>query len=191
MSVLVLFSGGLDSTLLAENAHRSGILAGVLFFSWGQPSLVQEQRAVMAWASPRDVRVFREVIDLDDVGSMRGPGVGKSGPRVVTGRNGIFLARATAMGLRLGVSDVWFGPTADDQADYPDCRPAFVDAMSAASAAQGGPRIVAPLINMNKADVMAEAKALGVSVDDTWSCYTPRLGQPCGTCNSCVLRASV
>ena len=43
---------------------------------------------------------------------------------------------------------------------------------------------------MTKADIVRRGVALGLDYGLTHSCYDPRPdGQPCGTCDSCVLRA--
>jgi 7-cyano-7-deazaguanine synthase len=43
---------------------------------------------------------------------------------------------------------------------------------------------------MTKADIVVEAARLGVDLGMTWSCYDPTPdGRPCGSCDSCRLRA--
>jgi 7-cyano-7-deazaguanine synthase len=48
-------------------------------------------------------------------------------------------------------------------------------------------RILAPLVNMSKAEIIAKAAELNAPLALTWSCY---LGgpTPCGRCDSCRLR---
>ncbi len=56
-----------------------------------------------------------------------------------------------------------------------------------------GPMIHAPLQFLSKPDIAAEAKRLGLSRNDTWSCYKPvfRGGaiSTCGQCDACTLHA--
>jgi 7-cyano-7-deazaguanine synthase len=50
-------------------------------------------------------------------------------------------------------------------------------------------RIHAPLIRMNKAQIIQAGRALGVDYGITWSCYDPGSGgSACGVCDSCQLR---
>jgi 7-cyano-7-deazaguanine synthase len=51
-------------------------------------------------------------------------------------------------------------------------------------------RIHAPLMAMNKAQIIQTGVGLGVDYALTSSCYDPGpQGQPCGACASCQLRA--
>jgi len=51
-------------------------------------------------------------------------------------------------------------------------------------------RIHTPLIAMSKAEIIRKGTTLGLDYGLTHSCYDPQPdGRPCGTCDSCVLRA--
>jgi 7-cyano-7-deazaguanine synthase len=51
-------------------------------------------------------------------------------------------------------------------------------------------RVHTPLIAMSKAEIIRRGIALGLDYGLTTSCYDPGPdGQPCGHCDSCVLRA--
>ena len=48
----------------------------------------------------------------------------------------------------------------------------------------------APLISLGKGDIIRRGLELGLDYGLTHSCYDPQPdGRPCGTCDSCVLRA--
>jgi queuosine biosynthesis protein QueC len=106
------------------------------------------------------------------------------GPCIVPGRNAVLLSLAGALAQAQGHGSVVIGCNADDQADYPDCRPGFLRAMQEAL----GSVVRAPLIGMTKREVARYARDLGVPVEATWSCYQPRDGGPCGVCAACRLR---
>jgi 7-cyano-7-deazaguanine synthase len=187
MSILVLFSGGLDSTLLAQRAKNEGSLSLLLFARYGQPSAAQEAHSVYEWrkrnGSPR-------LLELDipiDPRDRMSIGVGAPGPRVVPGRNLVLLAHAISIAATEGIDTVWYGANGDDHLDYDDCRPSFVDSVSKL-AAPWCVHVEAPLLYMSKGDIMDQIKKVGVDVDTTWSCYQPRHGSPCMTCNSCMSR---
>ena len=48
--------------------------------------------------------------------------------------------------------------------------------------------IVAPLVDMSKAEIVRLGTELGAPLDLTWSCYRGE-ARPCGSCDACVLRA--
>jgi 7-cyano-7-deazaguanine synthase len=82
---------------------------------------------------------------------------------------------------------------AGDHPIYPDCRPAFIDAMTAvlqiATEGHGRPglHVLAPFLLGTKADIVRRAADLGVPLGATWSCYQgARLH--CGDCGTCVER---
>jgi 7-cyano-7-deazaguanine synthase len=50
--------------------------------------------------------------------------------------------------------------------------------------------VLAPLQELSKAQILARARALGVPVERTLSCYDPdSSGAACGRCDACRLRA--
>ena len=77
-----------------------------------------------------------------------------------------------------------------DSSGYPDCRPAYYEALNrviAAGTKEGGIEVVTPLIAMRKSQIILLGLELGAPLDLTWSCYS-REDRACGVCDSCVLR---
>ena len=80
---------------------------------------------------------------------------------------------------------------------YPDCRPAFIEAFErlanlATKAGVEGDAISvhAPLMHMNKAEIIRKGIELGVDYALTSTCYQPQDdGVPCRACDACILRA--
>ena len=108
-------------------------------------------------------------------------------------RNGIFLSAATGVALSLDCERVVYGAHADDAAGaaYPDCSPAFFEAMAAAVWEGSGRqiRLEAPFLAMNKAAVVEIGLRLRVPYELTWSCYEGG-AEPCGQCGTCRDRAA-
>jgi 7-cyano-7-deazaguanine synthase len=115
----------------------------------------------------------------------------------VPARNTIFLSIALGWAEVLGARDIVIGVNALDYSGYPDCRPEFISAfervanLGTRAGVEGGRyRVRTPLITLGKADIIRRGLELGLDYRLTHSCYDPSAsGRPCGTCDSCVLRA--
>jgi 7-cyano-7-deazaguanine synthase len=116
----------------------------------------------------------------------------------VPARNTVFLSFALAWAEILGAQDVFIGVNSLDYSGYPDCRPEYIRAYEAMAnlATRAGVeglqklKVHTPLIQMTKAEIIARGIELGIEYGMTSSCYDPGdRGQPCGGCDSCLLRA--
>ena len=108
---------------------------------------------------------------------------------VVPFRNGIMLAIAAGMAESNGLKYVMMANHGGDHAIYPDCRPEFVKAMSAATKAGTYPgiEVLAPYTDLTKTDIARRGKQLGIDYAETWSCYKGG-ERHCGKCGTCVER---
>lgn len=86
---------------------------------------------------------------------------------------------------------IYFGAHAEDAAGdaYPDCRFDFVGAMAAAVyiGTYHQVRVVAPLIEMYKSEIVQAGEKMGVPWHLTWSCYKGEEVH-CGICPTCRAR---
>lgn len=108
---------------------------------------------------------------------------------VVPGRNLIFLSIAASIAEANGFQYVAYGAHFDDHAVYPDCRYEFVMAakLTIYLSSDGKVDLLAPWVNVTKADIVARGAELGVPFHLTWSCY--KGGDiHCGTCSTCLAR---
>jgi 7-cyano-7-deazaguanine synthase len=205
-SCVVLFSGGLDSTTALAWALRRYDRVHALTFDYGQRHRVEialARRAARRLGVPHTLLK----VDLRPVGGSaltdpaiplpRSPRRPAAGPPAtyVPFRNGIFLALAAGWAEARGVRDLVCGFHVADSPDYPDTTKGFVRAMEKAvragtRAAFGGPapRIVAPLIGLDKPDIIRLGLRLGADYSRAVSCYAGA-ERPCGTCSSCRFRA--
>lgn len=108
---------------------------------------------------------------------------------VVPFRNGIMLSIACGLAESRGLKRLMIANHAGDHAIYPDCRPAFVEAMSQATQEGTYDRIHidAPYTNLTKGQIATHGKLLGLDYAETWSCY--KGGEKhCSKCGTCVER---
>ncbi len=105
---------------------------------------------------------------------------------VVPFRNGIMLSIAAGIAENNKLQFVMLANHAGDHTIYPDCRPAFVDAMSNAMQAGtwNGVQLLTPYTNITKTDIVRHGIKLGINYDETWSCYKGG-DTPCGVCGTC------
>ncbi|MBR4813877.1 MAG: 7-cyano-7-deazaguanine synthase QueC [Paludibacteraceae bacterium] len=105
---------------------------------------------------------------------------------VVPFRNGIMLAIVAGLAETYGLKHVMMANHSGDHTIYPDCRPSFVAAMSAAIAAgtYEGITLETPYTNITKGEIARKGKSLGLDYTQTWSCY--KGGEiHCGKCGTC------
>ncbi len=115
-------------------------------------------------------------------------------PTYVPSRNTVFLSVAASMAEAIGAEAVFIGANAVDYSGYPDCRPGHFKTFekllkqgTKKGMTGGGIRILAPLINMTKSEIVKMGTRMGVPHHLTWSCYAGG-NKPCLKCDACLLR---
>jgi len=208
MRAVVLLSGGLDSYTAAAIAKAQRFTLFALTVLYGQRH-VREVEAARAVARALGVERHLEVeVDLRAIGGSsltsdtavprdRDLEAGDIPSTYVPARNTIFLSLALGWAEVVGARDIVIGVNALDYSGYPDCRPEFIAAFErlAELATKAGVegarfRVHTPLLTLGKADIIRRGLDLNLDYGLTHSCYDPSpRGQPCGACDSCVLRA--
>lgn len=208
MDAVVLLSGGLDSCTTAAIARSRGFTVHALTVRYGQrhaAELAAARRVAQALAVaqhlelPLDLRAIggSSLTSDQPVPHDREPSSQGIPSTYVPARNTLFLSLALGWAEVLGAYDIFIGVNALDYSGYPDCRPEFIAAFErlAALATRAGVEgrrftVHAPLITLSKAEIIRQGLALGVDYGLTHSCYDPDPeGRPCGTCDSCRIRA--
>ncbi len=199
---VVLLSGGLDSvTALYHIAATGAEVIAAVSFHYGSKHNDREL-PFAAWHSAR-AEVVHLVIPLDFIGKYFDSALlRRGGPiphghyeaesmkqTVVPFRNGIMLAIAAGYAESQGAKALVIAAHAGDHAVYPDCREAFMSAMSDAVrlGTYAGIEIVRPFIGMDKSQIVRRGHQLGVKFARTWSCYAGER-MHCGECGTCVER---
>src|SRR6266571_5128856 len=205
---VVLLSGGLDSTTTLGIAYHEGFELYTLSFDYGQRHQreveaaaaiahhyqVQQQRIVTI-----DLRAFGGSALTADIAVPHGQSFDQMSQNIpityVPARNTIFLSFALAYAEVTGANDIFLGINAIDYSGYPDCRAEYLEAyermanLATKATTQDGRtfHLHAPLLHMNKAEIIRRGVELDVPYQLTWSCYEGG-DLACGTCDSCLLR---
>ena len=204
---IVLFSGGLDSTTCLYWALYKGYECETLTVSYGQKH-DRDVRSARQIADKLGVKQHFLTLDFPWLVSsslvdknqpipdqpMEEIESGKIPSTYVPGRNLVFLSVAASLMDAVHADAIVAGPNAVDFSGYPDCTPAFFNAAREAinrgteRGVTRGVEVLAPLMDLNKADIVRLGAKLGVPFELTWSCYSGG-DKPCGHCDSCKLRA--
>ena len=105
-------------------------------------------------------------------------------------RNMMILSICSAYAETVGADTVYHGAAqADSVAGYWDGSKEFIDAMNNVTILNRRRKIkiVAPLLNKSKADIIKWGIDLGVPFQETWTCYEGK-DKACGVCTACSLR---
>ncbi|QGH75251.1 QueC-like queuosine biosynthesis [Mycobacterium phage Quesadilla] len=192
---LALLSGGLDSSTLVAHTRADA----AVFIDYGQRH-IREYDSALAIAIFYGIPLFE--LDLRSFGRSVESALTSAdievphghyaadnmAKTVVPNRNAVMLSAAAGIAASKGLGQVVTAVHAGDHAVYPDCRPEFIEAISAATYLACGVQIKAPFVHQSKAEIAARAAELHVPIALTWSCYEGG-EQHCGRCGTCVERA--
>lgn len=210
---LVLLSGGLDSAVALALARQN--TCGKLYtmaFDYKQRHKKELLMADELAAYYKAIHIEFPLPALDFFTGLKGtdevtpgtrfpdafeglPGIHKEGvpllPRTwKPGRNIAFFSLAGAYAWWEGINLISCGIHAEDQPGYPDCSGLFLTNME--QTLQSGlsytVNIWAPLLNMNKTEIVHLGSKLEVPFKFTWSCYAGG-DKPCLKCDACIRRA--
>jgi 7-cyano-7-deazaguanine synthase len=103
----------------------------------------------------------------------------------LAGRNVMLLSKAAIYCAQHRVERIALGPLAGNP--FPDATPEFFAAMAEALSRGLAHRIeiAAPFARMDKSEVIRLGVELGVPLELTLSCMSPRRGHHCGRCSKC------
>ncbi len=194
MKGVSLVSGGVDSTLMAVLLRDQGFEQVPLFMDYGQLA------AKMEWETCN--RNFTELnlppplkLDLNGFGKLIKSGITDSSKDLITDaflpcRNLLFLVAGASLAVQTKGSFVSIGLLSEKFALFPDQKQQFLDSVERTLEAALGKKIkvVAPLFDFSKVDVIVLAKQLGIDIEKMYSCHKGGKEQ-CGSCISCKERS--
>ena len=202
---IVLLSGGMDSATALSIAKRKRLSCYALTINYGQKHSTEIEKAKLI-ANHFQV-IEHKIIEIDltafggsaltdksiDIPENESQGIPVT---YVPARNTIFFSMALAWAEVIGANSIYSGVNAIDYSGYPDCRPEYIEAMQglvnlATKATIEGDSIAieAPLLNMNKIDIIKKGIENDVDFSKTVSCYQlTKQSKSCGVCDSCRIR---
>lgn len=198
---LVVCSGGLDSVVSAAWAQRNGYDVTLVHFLYGSRAQGPEVTSIEHIAQELGVPYIMQPVSLyrpgdspllDKDSKIAG---GEAGAEFafewVPARNLMMLALATALAEARGIETIVLGNNLEEAGAYPDNEPEFIarfnDVLPFAVGDGKRMRVVMPVGNMMKHEIVALGHKLGAPMHLTWSCY--RAGTlHCGTCGPCYMR---
>ncbi|MFZ4116032.1 MAG: 7-cyano-7-deazaguanine synthase QueC [Chthoniobacterales bacterium] len=199
--LIVLLSGGLDSTTLLYQMHRDHQVIGCLSFDYGAKH--NHQELPMAAAHCEKLGMPHTIIPMAFINDYFKSDLLQSGgsipeghyaaenmkQTVVPARNAIMLSIAAGFAESQEAEAVAYGAHAGDHTIYRDCREEFLRPMAEAlrEGTDSAVELLRPFITMNKAAIVKRGTALGVDYAYTWSCYKGEAIH-CGRCGTCVER---
>jgi len=211
-SAVVIFSGGLDSTTVLYHAIHNGYKVHAISFEYGQKHIVEIDRAKNIIEINYGIRhiIVPVSTQLFSNSALTGHGnIPKDRTDIseeiipvtyVPARNLIFLSIASAYAESNAIREIFIGVNSQDYSGYPDCRNDFISSFektvnlaTRAGRTTDQIRIMTPLANLNKKEIILMGNRLNVPFHMTWSCYDPLVSpdgvtRPCLHCDSCLLR---
>lgn len=212
--VLVLASGGLDSSALLHKAVKEFGKENVYALNMYYGQKHAKERECFEWQLRRLGIENSRVLDLSLIfEGYTGCTLLKDGGAIphksyaeqlaekpgtvstyVPFRNGLFLSVAASVAIQEKCDLIWYGAHADDAAGnaYPDCTEEFIFHMNFAICRGSGDTVLleGPWAELNKAGVVKAGIEAGMTQEDfdhTWSCYEGG-DEPCGKCGTCIDR---
>ncbi|WP_027718340.1 7-cyano-7-deazaguanine synthase QueC [Desulfovirgula thermocuniculi] len=206
MRSVVLLSGGLDSAVSLAQAVQDSEVVLCLTMDYGQKAARKEIAAAAALAA--HYKVPHRVVELPFLAQItrtslvdRNVAVPEPPAEIldnleearataaavwVPNRNGLFISIAACFAEAMGCQQVVTGFNREEAATFPDNSLAFIEATNRALSFStlSGVRVVSYTARLNKAEIVALGKRLGVPWNLIWSCYYG--GETmCGRCESC------
>lgn len=204
---ITVLSGGLDSTV-ASAKFREDYQIHALTFNYGQKSAEMEIKSAKAvckelgaehtvielpWLAElgNSALTSEESIpepedsELDDIESAL-----KTAKSVwVPGRNVVFTAIANSFAEAENASIIIVGWDLEEAVTFPDNSKEFLEAFNAVLEVGSFDdiKIEAPLIGMNKNEIVEYGDSIGAPMELSYSCYKG-LNYHCGVCESCMRR---
>lgn len=205
---IVICSGGLDSVTAATVACRDCSCVTILHFMYGCRAEQKEKRAIRNTVERLkvlypDCNIQSLFMDMQWLGELGGstltdPSLGKItvgdvgaefAHEWVPARNTAMIGVAASLADRIVAQRIYLGLNLEESGAYPDNTIEFFEEFNRVLAVgtQARPRIINPLENMMKHEIVKLALDIGAPIQHAWSCYHGGKIH-CGECGPCRMR---
>lgn len=199
---LVVASAGLDSTVTACILKAEGYGVTLLHFAYGCTAADREKSRIQKIAESLRVPLLLESLpmysrmtDSPLLNASRSIAAGEQGAEYahewVHARNLVLISHAIAIAEYKSFDVVALGNNLEESGAYPDNEPELYELLNKLMSnvvAEGRQiRILQPVGNMMKHEIVRTGHALGAPLHLTWSCYSGG-EHPCGDCGPCYMR---
>ena len=193
---IVLLSGGIDSSTTLYLVQRKGYKPTCLIFDYHQRHRREIESAKKIAQSIRADYKLIKISLPEGESSLLNPNIPLKSEKkkipltYVPARNIIFLSYAVSYAESSGTSAIFIGANQIDYSGYPDCRETFISAFNEVikeGTRRKNIKVIAPLIEMTKGEIIKLGMKLKVPYHLTWSCYAGG-EKPCLKCDSCKFR---
>jgi 7-cyano-7-deazaguanine synthase len=171
--VLILLSGGIDSTACIQYYKDKNFTIETLYVDFGQPS------------NKRELGAIKNICELYQIKNttLKVEGIDITKDGFIQGRN-IFLISSALLSNKVHSGIIAIGVHAGTT--YVDCKPDFVDKANCMVKMYSEGRIWldAPFKNWSKLEIFKYCQLYNVPIGLTYSCELG-LEQPCSICMSC------
>jgi 7-cyano-7-deazaguanine synthase len=177
--LVILYSGGADSTLLLNLALRLKRQPLALMIDYGQLH-IEELEYAKKYLEKNKIENMTVKISGYNVNSAL-TGSGEKGMyegvdiHNVPARNTIFIALAYGVAESRGITEIWYGPNHEDYEHlFPDCYQEYIGRMNKVLEIAGVRpiKVYAPLLGMPKEMIIRKLKIeYGISEEDIFSGY--------------------
>lgn len=203
MKIVLIYSGGIDSTVLLHHAVKMHGRENVEAVTFNYGSKHNSREIECAIWNTKHLKVKHNIIGMDFIRKFFKSTLLEDGGDIPYGhyeeesmkqtvvplRNGIMIMVAAGLAESNNADEVWIGAHAGDHFCYPDTRPEFNKALGEAVeyGTESKVSLQVPFNTITKTDIVKMGEELKVDWNHTYSCYK---GQSvhCGKCGTCTER---
>ena len=199
--VILLLSGGLDSTTLLAKLSSENYKIIAFSFHYGQKHGIELNYAKHN-AQKYSVKKHH-IIELDNI-LFKSSALLNSEIDIATYenkelpigqinayvpfRNLLFISTALSLAETMNIDEVYLAFNSDDSHNFWDSKIDFIEKINAISTSNSSIQIKTPFINISKSKVVKLARQLNVDLQNTITCYQPNEATECRVCLSCITK---
>ena len=191
-NTIVLLSGGLDSLVSVALLREEYCITKALHINYGQKPAKKEFEACEKICKYYDLEL--EVLNLDWYAKISSNSALSQSNSInneeksywMPNRNGLFLNIAGSYADALNCQFIAIGANKEEAQTFSDNSVEFIDSVTKLfeTSTRDNVKVIAPLINYNKNEIIKKALELNTPIEHVWSCYDNQ-EKHCGSCPSC------